>query len=384
MFILKHKRCALFFLIPMLFLPSAIKADPLKGDFEKGKQIYQTFCFACHGASLEGGIGPSLNDEFWAHGSSPSAILNTINKGIAGSEMVGFEKVIPEEDRLALRDFLLSQQQGMRELVKGIYPREFFTKKKLTLDGYESVESDSQTALPENLLSFSGRLEGAIRGTAKLFIQTPGEYHFEMSKKGRTTIYIDGKEVYYTDDQKNPAEFVKQKIQLNAGVYEIEILHEEPMVTKYTFDGNLLGPEKLKIPLFGENLFIKFKKKIEATKKAQVIRKGVFDLPPRALLCLLPNKVLVAIDPETGQVHKAWKEAYIDQSPSLPDRSKKASKIIGKEISIGKNQPKIKGSYNYTGYEIKGNKAVISVTIDGVRKDIIISPKGSENFSVKF
>jgi len=359
-------------------------ANPLSGNFEQGKKIYNQLCFACHGASLEGGIGPSLNDEFWAHGSSPNAILNTINKGIAGSEMVGFENVISETDRVALRDFLLSEQEGMRELVKGIYPREFFTDKKLTLDVYESVESDSQTALPENLLSFSGRLEGAIRGSAKLFIKKPGEYQFDMSKKGRTTIYIDGKEVYYTDSKVADEKHTKKKIELKAGVYEIEILHEEPYVTKYTFDGNLLGPDRLKIPLFGENLFIKFKKKIEAQGKAQVIRKGVFNLPPRTLLCLLPNKILVAFDPETGQILKAWKEAHIDQSPSLPDRSKKASKIVGKEIPIGTNQPKIKGAYDYSGYEIKDDKAIIFVTIDGISKDITISPKGSENFSVKF
>ena len=384
MFTFKRRPFASLFLTSALLSPAVVSANPLLGDIEKGKQIYQTFCVACHGAALEGGIGPSLKDEFWAHGSSPNAILNTINKGIAGSEMIGFEKVIPEADRMAIRNFLVSEQQGMRELVKGIYPREFFKNKKLTLDVYESVESDSQTALPENLLSFSGRLEGVIRGTAKLYIKTPGDYQFDMSKKGRTTIYVDGKEVYYTDDKVDKAQHIKQKINLGAGIYDIEILHEEPYATKYVFDGNLLGPDKLKIPLFGENLFIKFKKEIVAQEKAQVIRKGVFDLPPRTLLVLLPNKVLVAVDPDKGLVLKAWKNASIDQSPSLPDRSKKASRISGEEISIGKNQPRIKGAFDYSGYEIKGKEIIINATLDGSGKNITIKPKGNHNFSVSF
>jgi len=305
----KRRPFASLFLTSALLSPAIVCANPLLGDIEKGKQIYQTFCVACHGAALEGGIGPSLKDEFWAHGSSPNA-----------------------------------------------------KNKKLTLDVYESVESDSQTALPENLLSFSGRLEGVIRGTAKLYIKTPGDYQFDMSKKGRTTIYVDGKEVYYTDDKVDQAQYVKQKINLEAGIYDIEILHEEPYATKYVFDGNLLGPDKLKIPLFGENL----------------------DLPPRALLVLLPNKVLVAVDPDKGLVLKAWKNASIDQSPSLPDRSKKASRISGEEIPIGKNQPRIKGAFDYTGYEIKGKDIIINATLDGSTKNIIIKPKGDHNFSVSF
>jgi mono/diheme cytochrome c family protein len=75
----------------------------------RGKQVYGQLCFNCHGPALDGGIGPSLKDNFWQHGSSPEAILNVINKGIPNTEMIGYEAVFPEADRIGLRDFILSE-----------------------------------------------------------------------------------------------------------------------------------------------------------------------------------------------------------------------------------------------------------------------------------
>ena len=45
---------------------------------KEGEDIYKQFCIACHGATLEGGIGRSLMDNEWSEGGKPMDILNII------------------------------------------------------------------------------------------------------------------------------------------------------------------------------------------------------------------------------------------------------------------------------------------------------------------
>lgn len=49
---------------------------------EAGQKIYTANCVACHGATLEGGIGQNLVDATWIHGGKPTDIYNTITKGV--------------------------------------------------------------------------------------------------------------------------------------------------------------------------------------------------------------------------------------------------------------------------------------------------------------
>ena len=123
-------------LIALVCLSASVSAAHL----ERGRTIYSQICFNCHGPKLEGGQGPALKDQYWQHGSSPEAILNVINKGVPGSPMIAFETVFPESDRLALRDFILSEQEGLREVVRSVYPRQFFKNKRFTPALFEGVE----------------------------------------------------------------------------------------------------------------------------------------------------------------------------------------------------------------------------------------------------
>lgn len=170
---------------------------------ERGKEVYMQICFTCHGPQLDGGIGPSLKDPFWKHGSSPQAILDAIDNGIEGTEMIGYKNVYPEADRLALRDFILSEQEGLRGMVRSIYPGAPFKDKPLSLEIVNSVESVSQTALPENWISVERNTEGVLRASATAHIREAGDYRFVTNRAGRTVIYFDGK-VVYTADEKSP------------------------------------------------------------------------------------------------------------------------------------------------------------------------------------
>ncbi|MDR3716391.1 MAG: cbb3-type cytochrome c oxidase N-terminal domain-containing protein [Puia sp.] len=53
--------------------------DP--ADLAAGKAVFETVCFACHGKSGEGGVGPNLTDDYWLHGGGISDIFKTIKYG---------------------------------------------------------------------------------------------------------------------------------------------------------------------------------------------------------------------------------------------------------------------------------------------------------------
>jgi cytochrome c oxidase cbb3-type subunit 3 len=50
-------------------------------DLEAGKAVFETTCFACHGKSGEGGVGPNLTDAYWLHGGSIEEVFKTIKYG---------------------------------------------------------------------------------------------------------------------------------------------------------------------------------------------------------------------------------------------------------------------------------------------------------------
>jgi cytochrome c oxidase cbb3-type subunit 3 len=52
-----------------------------KANLEAGKTVFETTCFACHGKSGEGGVGPNLTDDYWLHGGSINEVFRTIKYG---------------------------------------------------------------------------------------------------------------------------------------------------------------------------------------------------------------------------------------------------------------------------------------------------------------
>jgi cytochrome c oxidase cbb3-type subunit 3 len=70
-----------------------------EGTVAAGGELFAQTCVACHGADLSGGIGPSLVDAIWIHGSEPEQIRATIERGVpekgmpAWGPMLGPDKV---------------------------------------------------------------------------------------------------------------------------------------------------------------------------------------------------------------------------------------------------------------------------------------------------
>ena len=58
----------------------------------RGKEIYTTSCWPCHGKLGEGGAGPNLTDDYWLHKGSLTDIYNSIKHGYPEKGMQAWEK----------------------------------------------------------------------------------------------------------------------------------------------------------------------------------------------------------------------------------------------------------------------------------------------------
>ncbi|MDP2307285.1 MAG: c-type cytochrome [Pseudomonadota bacterium] len=77
-----------------------------------GKSVYDTNCVACHGAALEGGVGPNLADTTWIHGGTLSAIQNTISVGVPEKGMLTWGPILGPEKVAQVAAFVHAQGGG--------------------------------------------------------------------------------------------------------------------------------------------------------------------------------------------------------------------------------------------------------------------------------
>ena len=354
------------------------------GSVDRGQQLYSQICVNCHGPNLDGGIGPSLIDSYWKNGDSHDSIYRSIAKGITGTEMIAYELVYPEKDLQSLTEFIMNKQEGNRQTLRSTYARDYFDGKRLHPDLFDSIESTSQTRLPENFYYVGRMFDGVLRGQSKLFIKTPGKYRLNVNGKGRTSIWVNGKEVHYSNDKKNKDTYFNNEFELSEGIHDLEILHEEPTSHSMRFGVRLQKLNGKHWMLTGRSLEGNIPKIVRAGQEAKVIRKWIQDLPPRTLLLLLPNKVLLAYDAETGRIIKGWESAYVNQTPSLDSRSQKQSEISGNEIENA-TRTVVKGEkFNLLHYETSGDSVKIATLVDGKSHTFTVSPVGTNSYTLTF
>jgi len=75
---------------------------------KQGKEVFTTFCFACHLATGGGSIGPNLTDAYWLHGGSPDKIYLTIKDGWPLKGMQAWGPTLGEERVRAATAYVLS------------------------------------------------------------------------------------------------------------------------------------------------------------------------------------------------------------------------------------------------------------------------------------
>src|ERR1044071_6361761 len=66
-------------------------ADPTA--VERGQQLYNGTCQACHGPGGQGDRGPALNPPNLSHGSTDAELFRNIRGGIAGTQMPPFSRL---------------------------------------------------------------------------------------------------------------------------------------------------------------------------------------------------------------------------------------------------------------------------------------------------
>ena len=379
-----HPLIDMFIRLNYAFLLYFLHLQICHASIELGQELYSQICVNCHGPNLDGGIGPSLADSYWKNGDSAESIQRSIAKGITGTEMIAYELVYPEKDIKALTDFILSKQEGNRETLRSTYPRDYFKGKRLNPELFDSIESTSQARLPENFYYVERMFDGVLRGKSKLHIKESGKFKFNIGGKGRTSIWVNGNEIHYSDDQAAKSTHFNKEFELSAGIHDLEILHEEPTSHSMRFYARLQKLNGEHWMLTGKSLEGSVPKVIRAGQQAKVIRKWIKDLPPRTLLLLLPNKVMLAYDSSNGKIIKGWQEAFVDQTPSLDSRSQKQSEIKGKEFA-GAERDVLKGDqFSLLYYESNEDLIKISTLVDGRESSFTVSPKGESSFSIKY
>jgi len=87
----------------------AISKDPQT--LQEGEHVYTQNCVQCHGAALEGKIGPNLTDSFWLYGNKPTEIHKVVSDGGAAGK--GMQAWMPSLGAARVRNvvaFLLSKK----------------------------------------------------------------------------------------------------------------------------------------------------------------------------------------------------------------------------------------------------------------------------------
>ena len=89
----------------------------------EGQAVYNSLCFTCHAPNLAGmkGLGFRLNDPFWVHGNTPTAIFNNISEGITfeGKPTGMASQKVLGTGRIAAvtADVLSTQQEGALKVI---------------------------------------------------------------------------------------------------------------------------------------------------------------------------------------------------------------------------------------------------------------------------
>lgn len=80
---------------------------------EMGHAIYTGKCAACHGADLQGLIGPNLTDKYWVHGKATRTdILKVIREGIPDKGMPPWGTALKNEDLYAVTAYIISRKNS--------------------------------------------------------------------------------------------------------------------------------------------------------------------------------------------------------------------------------------------------------------------------------
>jgi len=74
-----------------------------------GETVFAQNCVACHGAALQGGIGPSFVDAEWLHGGQAADIIRTITEGVPAKGMIAWGPILSPEQINQVAAYVVSK-----------------------------------------------------------------------------------------------------------------------------------------------------------------------------------------------------------------------------------------------------------------------------------
>jgi len=74
-----------------------------------GKSIYDGNCAACHGAELQGTVGPNLTDAYWLHGGSVGDIFKVIRDGVPAKGMIAWKGQLSPAQIQQVTSYIISK-----------------------------------------------------------------------------------------------------------------------------------------------------------------------------------------------------------------------------------------------------------------------------------
>lgn len=77
----------------------------------KGQEIFAAKCAVCHGADLQGSIGPNLTDDYWIHGKGKLVdVAQVVHSGVLDKGMPGWDGQLQPDEIRAVVVFVASKK----------------------------------------------------------------------------------------------------------------------------------------------------------------------------------------------------------------------------------------------------------------------------------
>ncbi|MBK8699331.1 MAG: c-type cytochrome [Saprospiraceae bacterium] len=77
-------------------------------DLDAGKEVFKTYCVACHLETGGGSVGPNLTDDYWIHGGGVKNIFKTIKYGVPEKGMISWKDQLRPSEIQKVSSYILT------------------------------------------------------------------------------------------------------------------------------------------------------------------------------------------------------------------------------------------------------------------------------------
>lgn len=312
-----------------------------KDSILRGQKLYDSICFSCHGKTLEGGVGYNLKDAEWVHGGTAEQIKTSIKNGFPDKGMVAFKAVFNDDQVNDITNFILSRQEGLRDLSHKIF-HDVKLEDKINWEKRKpSKEAISKPAYINLNMPEVDQFAMSYKGKLLIPVHKAGDMRLMggLKQSNGFEIFINGKKLDIVFQKRN--RFVHQ-LNLPAGTHDFELRY----VKTFRFSDISLSLSKqgsipLSIDSYRKSLYSSHIVKADEGK-SQIIRKRIKGFESGSIAVNHTNKVTYIIHPDTAGITAVWPNKTLDIGPNIMGRGQHDALPLGKSIFQAKESIKIK------------------------------------------